>query len=307
MEITGCRVNYGSSAKKELFELLPRSIERMINGNVGQSFDFRISLSINGRNTSAVKSFGPDFEETDDFEMLKGKTIPVTGNRKVVAFGLKFNEDGTINVVSADEIPSNEGALPRESTVKQLEKIRKATKSTTIDDRVPKLKGANLGSEKNFVDSGIESYEDFQKKNKSFVPSWNLKHLKSPFKNESFRNSLSDKVPGLVSSEDGKRFVRDILSKLNDKNFLNSIKVDDYRMPSKFTIKTGNDVYVVIKSSSGPPNYGFRDMIGMEVNVDYDVLKNGKYFSDSDDKIFTVSNRDAKNLFYSLEKRLRSK
>jgi len=182
MEITGCRVNYGSSAKKELFELLPRSIERMINGNVGQSFDFRISLSINGRNTSAVKSFGPDFEETDDFEMLKGKTIPVTGNRKVVAFGLKFNEDGTINVVSADEIPSNEGALPRESTVKQLEKIRKATKSTTIDDRVPKLKGANLGSEKNFVDSGIESYEDFQKKNKSFVPSWNLKHLKSPFK-----------------------------------------------------------------------------------------------------------------------------
>ena len=76
----------------------------------------------------------------------------------------------------------NEGALPRESTVKQLEKIRKATKSVTIDDSVPKLKGANLGYERNYVDSGIESHEDFEKKNKSFIPGWNLKHLKSPFK-----------------------------------------------------------------------------------------------------------------------------
>jgi len=205
MEITGCRVNYGPSAKKELFELLPRSIERMINGNVGQSFDFRISLPINGRNTSAVKSFGPDFEGTDDFEMLKGKVIPVTGNRRAVTFGLKFNEDGTINIVSSDEIPSNEGALPRESTVKQLEKIRKATKSTTIDDRVPKLKGANLGVEKNFVDSGIESYEDFQKKNKSFTPNWNLKHLKSPFKvsvkNEGMFDFMKKKSNGIHSTQ----------------------------------------------------------------------------------------------------------
>ena len=78
---------------------------------------------------------------------------------------------------------NNEGALPRESTVNQLEKIRKATKSTTIDDSIPKMKGANLGYEGSTVDRGIESYEDFEKKNKSFVPGWNLKHLKSPFKN----------------------------------------------------------------------------------------------------------------------------
>ncbi len=184
MKITGCRVNYGASAKKELFELLPRSIERMINSNSGQSFDFKIELPIGGRVTSAIKSFGPDFQGQSDFEILKGQILPVVGNRRVTAFGLKFNEDGTLTVVPTEEIPSNEGALPRESTVKQLEKIRKATKSTTIDDRVPKLKGANLGYEKNFVDSGIESYEDFQKKNKSFIPGWNLKHLKSPFRKD---------------------------------------------------------------------------------------------------------------------------
>jgi hypothetical protein len=113
--------------------------------------------------------------------MLKGKILPLVGNRRVVSFGLKFNEDGTIDVVPAEEIPSNEGALPRQSTVDQLNKIRKATKSTTIDDRVPKMKGANLGYEGNVVDKGIESYEDFQKKNKSFTTNWNLKHLKSPF------------------------------------------------------------------------------------------------------------------------------
>jgi hypothetical protein len=106
-----------------------------------------------------------------------GKEAPIVDN---VHFA-KFNEDGTIDVIMMEK----EGALPRESTVNQLNKIRKATKSTTIDDRVPKLKGANLDYERNYVDSGIESYEDFERKNKSFTPSWNLKHLKSPFKNES--------------------------------------------------------------------------------------------------------------------------
>jgi hypothetical protein len=192
MKITGCRVNYGQGAKKELFELLPRSIERMINSNSGQNFDFKIELTIDGKVTSVSKSFGPDFKNQSDFQILKGNTLPVFGNRRVVSFGLKFNDDGTVNIVKAEEIPtstpenpvSNEGALPRQSTVDQLNKIRKATKSTTIDDRVPKMKGSNLGYEGNVVDKGIESYEDFEKKNKSFTPSWNLKHLKSPFKKD---------------------------------------------------------------------------------------------------------------------------
>jgi hypothetical protein len=184
MKITGCRINYGAAAKRELFELLPRSIERMINQNSGQNFDFKLEVAIDGRTTSVIKSFGPDFVGQSDFEILSGQILPIVGNRRIVTSGLKFNEDGTLSIVSADEIPSNEGALPRESTVKQLDAIRKATKSTTIDDRVPKLKGANLGYEGNVVDRGIESYEDFERKNKSFIPGWNLKHLKSPFKKD---------------------------------------------------------------------------------------------------------------------------
>jgi hypothetical protein len=128
-----------------------------------------------------VRPFGPESLDT---------TIPVDGQEKMLS-GMelpiihpshlaKFNADGTIEVIEV----SNEGALPRQSTVDQLNKIRKATKSTTIDDSIPKLKGANLDYERNYVDSGIESYEDFEKKNKSFIPGWNLKHLKSPFKKE---------------------------------------------------------------------------------------------------------------------------
>ena len=41
MKITGCRINYGPSAKRELFDLLPRSIERMISANKDQNFDFK--------------------------------------------------------------------------------------------------------------------------------------------------------------------------------------------------------------------------------------------------------------------------
>ena len=65
-----------------------------------------------------------------------------------------------------------------------LKKVRKLAKGIDIGDRVPDLKkqGANIHYYQNPIDTGIESYEDFEKKNKKFIPSWNLKHLISPFK-----------------------------------------------------------------------------------------------------------------------------
>jgi hypothetical protein len=173
MKITGCRVNYGPV--KELFGVLPRAIIRVITGEKESredsrplffnesdlsdinekilkdvNFDFKLEVTLRGRKTSLIKSYGPGLIGHPDFEILKNKTLPVIGNRDIVAFGIKFNEDGTITVVSTEEIP--------------------------------KMKGANLGYEGSTVDRGIESYEDFEKKNKSFISGWNLKHLKSPFK-----------------------------------------------------------------------------------------------------------------------------
>jgi len=78
-------------------------------------------------------------------------------------------------------------SLPRQQTVDQLKKLRKMTRGTDIGDRISDMnkQGSNIQYIQNPIDSGIESYEDFEKNNKSFVPSWNLKHLVSPFRGES--------------------------------------------------------------------------------------------------------------------------
>jgi hypothetical protein len=77
-------------------------------------------------------------------------------------------------------------SLPRERTVQQWNKLRKLTKGIDIGDRISDMnkQGANIQYIQNPVDTGIESYEDFEKHNKKFIPSWNLKHLLSPFSGE---------------------------------------------------------------------------------------------------------------------------
>ena len=78
--------------------------------------------------------------------------------------------------------PLNE-ALPQEHTVDQLKMVRKLSKGIDIGDRISDMnkQGGNISYIRNPIDSGIESYQDFEKKNKSFVPCWNLKHLLSPY------------------------------------------------------------------------------------------------------------------------------
>ena len=174
-----------ASVKSENFT--KSKIISLIDKNQEDEFIFIIQDDLGGKR---VRPFGPESLDTTipvriyaDDGTFRVVETPLKGMRLTIIHPshiAKLNEDGTINV-STEEIPSNEGALPRQSTVDQLNKIRRATKSVTIDDRITKMKGANLGYEGNTIDRGIESYEDFQK-NKSFIPSQNLKHLKSPFK-----------------------------------------------------------------------------------------------------------------------------
>jgi len=79
-----------------------------------------------------------------------------------------------------------EEGLPSQKTVDQLKMVRKLSKGTDIGDRVSDMnkQGANIQYIQNPVDSGIESFEDYEGHNKKFVPSWNLKHLLSPFSGE---------------------------------------------------------------------------------------------------------------------------
>lgn len=74
-------------------------------------------------------------------------------------------------------------SLPRQHTVDQLKRVMKQSAKTDIGNRISDMnkQGANIDYIRNPIDSGIESYEDYEKHNKKFVPSWNLKHLLSPF------------------------------------------------------------------------------------------------------------------------------
>lgn len=67
-----------------------------------------------------------------------------------------------------------EGALPREQSVKQLKKLKKLTSKTDIGRKVSMSKSNNLISDKSPIDT-VESYEDFMKNNRNFNSNWNLK------------------------------------------------------------------------------------------------------------------------------------
>ena len=137
--------------------------------NVSRTLDFGPDQFINNEVLSFQEKFGPII-----ICDLRGRDVAIE-----TPFVAKFNLDGTVEVITQ----TNE-SLPREQTVKQWQKLRKMTKGVDIGDRVSDMnkQGANIQYIQNPVDTGIESYEDFEKKNKSFVPSWNLKGMLSPYR-----------------------------------------------------------------------------------------------------------------------------
>ncbi len=141
-------------------------IKGLIEKNEGDTFHFVVEDG----GVKTVKEFGPDNINPD----IVGKQLAIVDE----VYFAQFNDDGTINIVTQ----TNEG-LPRKSTVDQLKRVMKMSAKTDIGNRISDMnkQGANLQYIHNPIDNGIESYEDFEKNNKKFTPSWNLKHLLSPF------------------------------------------------------------------------------------------------------------------------------
>lgn len=88
---------------------------------------------------------------------------------------LKFNEFEVTNE-----------ALPSEKSVNQLKSVMKKSAKTDIGNRISDMEkqGANIQYIQNPIETGIESREDYEKHNKKFVSSWNLKGMLGPFKGE---------------------------------------------------------------------------------------------------------------------------
>ena len=145
-----------------------RAIAHMLRKNKKATFEFLIEDA----GKKKLRKFGPD----NITEELIDQNITISDDVSV-----QFHSDGSIEMIEGFK-----EALIRQRSLDQLKKLRKMTKGIDIADRIPDLQkqGANIHYSRNAVDSGIESYEDFQSHNKKFVPSWNLKHLTSPFKGE---------------------------------------------------------------------------------------------------------------------------
>jgi hypothetical protein len=90
-----------------------------------------------------------------------------------------------MKILKFEEFSVNE-SLPRQQTVDQLKRVMKISAKTDIGNRISDMnkQGANIQYIQNPIDSGIESFEDYEKHNKKFIPSWNLKNLLSPFSGE---------------------------------------------------------------------------------------------------------------------------
>ena len=90
-----------------------------------------------------------------------------------------------MRILKFDEFVINE-SLPRKQSVEQLKKVMKISAKTDIGNRISDMnkQGANIQYIQNPIDTGIESYEDYENHNKKFVSSWNLKGMLGPFKGE---------------------------------------------------------------------------------------------------------------------------
>ena len=180
MKVVRARSKYG--AEKE-YVSNKTGIRRIIRQNKATESSDQVDIQfvIKDGGVSRVWEFGPENIDSDDFnKLVELGILPIENG---VGFVI-FKKDGSIDF--SDFEPTNE-ALPRKSTVDQLKRVMKMSTKTDIGNRISDMnkQGSNIEYIHNPIDSGIESYEDFEKHNKKFVPSWNLKHLMSPFSGES--------------------------------------------------------------------------------------------------------------------------
>ena len=180
MKVVRARSKYG--AEKEYVSnktKIRRIIREKKASESSEQGDIQFVIKDGG--VSRVWEFGPENIDSEDFnKLVELGILPIENG---VGFVI-FKKDGSIDF--SDFEPTNE-ALPRKSTVDQLKRVMKMSAKTDIGNRISDMnkQGANIQYIQNPINSGIESYEDFEKHNKKFIPSWNLKHLMSPFSGES--------------------------------------------------------------------------------------------------------------------------
>lgn len=179
--ISARKTAYPGSSLEEFFRgndiTVKRKISKIVNDDPTASFD----LLIDEDGRKSIKKSGD----------LLGETINIIDDQTIA----EFTDNG---IIITDVVKES---LPNQHTVDQWKKLRKLTKGIDIGDRISDMnkQGANIQYIQNPIDSGIESFQDFEKSNKEFLPNLNLKHLR-PFQ--------SHPLPQIKSKNYGDRSVK---------------------------------------------------------------------------------------------------
>jgi hypothetical protein len=113
-------------------------------------------------------------EKADVFCLELSKIVNIEDNYN--SYWDKSNEFFSTEIINE--------SLPRKNSVEQLKKVMKKSSKTDIGNRISDMnkQGANIQYIRNPIKSGIESFEDFEHKNKKFISSWNTKGFMNPYK-----------------------------------------------------------------------------------------------------------------------------
>lgn len=167
----------------------PTKREQFIRGSAG-TIQSKIVNLINrdqrGNYDFLIEEDGKKYIQ--DTNQLLGELVNIIDDKYLAEF--EKDKSGTIISVcmSADE------SLMNQHTLDQLKMVRKLSKGTDIGDKIGNMEkqGGNIQFMRNPIDSGIETYQDFERSNNKFEPSWNIKRMK-PFKTYFYDQTTSGK------------------------------------------------------------------------------------------------------------------
>ncbi len=140
-------------------------VDTFIRGNINTVLNKMLKMIEN--DPMAVYDFLIDdngYKKIVKSDQLSGEHIDIG---KAV---LHFTDNEIIIYYKIDE------SLPQQKTVDQLKYVRKLSKGTDIGDKIEDMNSlGNVQYERNPIDTGIESFQDFERNNKKFQINWNLK------------------------------------------------------------------------------------------------------------------------------------
>lgn len=144
--------------KNKILAAIKAEPEGNYSGTTDPVYDFYIT---DGSRKSVSNSFS-----------LAGEVVGVIDEQTQLEFIMNEKGDVEIKVIESPKVEeTNEEALPQQSTVDQLKRIKKTIDKEIggdIGDKISDMnkEGANIQYVRNPIKTGIESYQDFERKNR---------------------------------------------------------------------------------------------------------------------------------------------